>query len=175
MVQRPQSKAHAGLFLLHAANPGATRLHNGQVCAISSKSNSQRADKRSGVHFKCAICIPNLLLPTLNMSSVKQSIIRLRIETKSSGRYQNIKCGQINSLEHSSIETAQRWAPKGPEDHRKQPNSFPGGEKPPSQQFARSRTLSRRWVYCMLVLLKSTIKRRLREVNTKGSPQDGNR
>ena len=60
----------------------AAQLFNGQVCVIPSLSHLQEADKRSRVHFKCAICIWNLLLSTLNMRSkelslsVKQAIIR---------------------------------------------------------------------------------------------------
>lgn len=62
----------------------AAQLFHGQVCVIPSLSHLQGADKRSRVHFKCAICIWNLLLSTLNMRSkelslsVKQAIIRLK-------------------------------------------------------------------------------------------------
>ena len=62
----------------------AAQLFHGQVCVIPSLSNLQGADKRSRVNFKCAICIWNLLLSTLNMRSkelslsVKQAIIRLK-------------------------------------------------------------------------------------------------
>ena len=62
----------------------AAQLFHGRVCVIPSLSNVQGADKRSRVHFKCAICIWNLLLSTLNMRSkelslsVKQAIIRLK-------------------------------------------------------------------------------------------------
>ena len=58
------------------------------VCVIPSLSHLQGADKRSWVHFKCAICIWNLLLSTLNMRSkelslsVKQAIIRLKNQNK---------------------------------------------------------------------------------------------
>ena len=57
---------------------------HGQVCVIPSLSYLQGADQRSRVHFKCAVCIWNLLLSTLNMRSkelslsVKQAIIRLK-------------------------------------------------------------------------------------------------
>ncbi len=53
------------------------------VC-YSSLSQLQWADKRSRVHFKCALCIWNLLLSTVKMRSkelslsVKQAIIRLK-------------------------------------------------------------------------------------------------
>ena len=61
----------------------AQRFH-GQVCVIPSLSHLQGADKRSRVHFKCAICIWNLLLSTLHTRSkelslsMKQAIIRLK-------------------------------------------------------------------------------------------------
>ena len=35
----------------------AAQLFHGQVCVIPSLSHLQGADKRSRVHFKCAICI----------------------------------------------------------------------------------------------------------------------
>ena len=47
----------------------AAQLFHGQVCDIPSLSHLQGTDKRSRVHFKCAICIWNLLLSTLNMRS----------------------------------------------------------------------------------------------------------
>ena len=62
----------------------AAQLFHGQVCVIPSLSHLQGADKRSKVHFKCAICIWNLLLSTLNMRSkelslsVKKAIIWLK-------------------------------------------------------------------------------------------------
>ena len=66
----------------------AAQLFHGQVCVIPSLSHLQGADKRSRVNFKCAICIWNLLLSTLNMRSkelslsVKQAIIRLKNQNK---------------------------------------------------------------------------------------------
>ena len=66
----------------------AAQLFHGQVCVIPSLSHLQGADKRSRVHFKCAICIWNLLLSTLNMRSkelslsVKPAIIRLKNQNK---------------------------------------------------------------------------------------------
>ena len=66
----------------------AAQLFHGQVCVIPSLSHLQGADTRSRVHFKCAICIWNLLLSTLNMRSkelslsVKQAIIRLKKQNK---------------------------------------------------------------------------------------------
>ena len=66
----------------------AAQLFHGQVCVIPSLYHLQGADKRSRVHFKCAICIWNLLLSTLNMRSkelslsVKQTIIRLKNQNK---------------------------------------------------------------------------------------------
>ena len=66
----------------------AAQLFHGQVCLILSLSHLQGADKRSRVNFKCAICIWNLLLSTLNMRSkelslsVKQAIIRLKNQNK---------------------------------------------------------------------------------------------
>ncbi len=66
----------------------ASQLFHGQVCVIPSLSQLQWADKRSRVHFKCAICICNLLLSTVKMRSkelslsVKQAIIRLKKQNK---------------------------------------------------------------------------------------------
>ena len=57
-------------------------------CVIPSLSHLQGGDKRSRVHFKCAIGIWNRLLSTLNMRSkelslpVKQAIIRLKNQNK---------------------------------------------------------------------------------------------
>ncbi len=62
----------------------ASQLFHGQLCVIPSLSQLKWADKRSRVHFKCAICIWNLLLSTVKMRSkelslsVKQAIIRLK-------------------------------------------------------------------------------------------------
>ena len=64
------------------------QLFHGQVCVIPSFSHLQGADKRSRVHFNCAICIWNLLLSTLNMRSkelslsMKRAIIRLKNQNK---------------------------------------------------------------------------------------------
>ncbi len=66
----------------------SSQLFHGQVCVIPSLSQLQWADKRSRVHFKCAICIWNLLLSTVKMRSkelslsVKQAIIRLKKQNK---------------------------------------------------------------------------------------------
>uniref|UniRef100_A0A8C5MUE3 Transposase Tc1-like domain-containing protein n=1 Tax=Leptobrachium leishanense TaxID=445787 RepID=A0A8C5MUE3_9ANUR len=66
----------------------ASQLFHGQVCDIPSLPQLQCADKRPRVHFKCAICIWNLLLSTLKMRSkelslsVKQAIIRLKKQIK---------------------------------------------------------------------------------------------
>ncbi len=66
----------------------ASQLFHGQVCVIPSFSQLQWVDKRSRVHFKCAICIWNLLLSTVKMRSkelslsVKQAIIRLKKQNK---------------------------------------------------------------------------------------------
>ena len=66
----------------------AAQLFHGHVCVIPSLSHLQGADKGSRVNFKCAICIWNLLLSTLNMRSkelspsVKQAIIRLKKQNK---------------------------------------------------------------------------------------------
>ena len=66
----------------------AAQLFHGQVCVIPSLSHLQGTDKRSRVHFKCAIWIWNLLLSTLDMRSkelsrsVKQAIIRLKNQNK---------------------------------------------------------------------------------------------
>ena len=61
----------------------AVQLFHGQLCVILSLSHLQGAD-----NFKCAICIWNLLLSSLNMRSkklslsVKQAIIRLKNQNK---------------------------------------------------------------------------------------------
>uniref|UniRef100_A0A8C5Q4E8 Transposase n=1 Tax=Leptobrachium leishanense TaxID=445787 RepID=A0A8C5Q4E8_9ANUR len=66
----------------------ASQLFHGQVCDIPSLLQLQCADKRPRVHFKCAICIWNLLLSTLKMRSkelslsVKQAISRLKKQNK---------------------------------------------------------------------------------------------
>ena len=71
------------------------------MCVIPSLSHLQGADKRSRVHFKCAICIWNLLLSTLNVRSkdlslsVKQAIIRLKNLNKPIRDSKSIRCGQI--------------------------------------------------------------------------------
>ncbi len=52
----------------------ASQLFHGQVCVIPSLSQLQWADKRSRVHFKCAICIWNLLLSTVKMRSKELSL-----------------------------------------------------------------------------------------------------
>ncbi len=65
-----------------------SQLFHGQVYVIPLLSQLQWADKRSRVHFKCAICIWNLLLSTVKMRSkelslsVKQAIIRLKKQNK---------------------------------------------------------------------------------------------
>ena len=80
----------------------AAQLFHGLVCVIPSLSDLQGAEKRSRVHFKCVICIWNLLLSTLNMRSkesslsVKQAIIKQTHQRDS----KNIRCGQINCSEH---------------------------------------------------------------------------
>ena len=52
----------------------AAQLFHAQVCVIPSLSHLQGVDKRSRVHFKCAICIWNLSLSTLNMRSKERQI-----------------------------------------------------------------------------------------------------
>ena len=86
----------------------AAQLFHGQVCVIPSLSHLQGADKRSRVHFKCAICIWNLLLSTLNMRSKelslsgKQAIIGLKNQNKPIREIaKTLGVGQINCLEHS--------------------------------------------------------------------------
>ncbi len=81
----------------------ASQLFHGQVCVIPSLSQLQWADKRSRVHFKCAICIWNLLLSTVKMRSkelslsVKQAIIRLKKTKQTHQRdSKNIRRGQNN-------------------------------------------------------------------------------
>ena len=85
----------------------AAQLFHGQVCVIPSLFHLQGADKRLRVHFKCAICIWNLLLSTPNMRSkelslsVKQAIIRLKNQNKPIREIAKTLGGQINCLEHS--------------------------------------------------------------------------
>ena len=86
----------------------AAQLFHGQVCVIPSLSHLQGADKRSRVHFKCAICIWNLLLSTLNMRSkelslsVKQAIIRLKNLNKPIREIaKTLGVAKSNCLEHS--------------------------------------------------------------------------
>lgn len=52
----------------------AAQLFHGQVCVIPSLFHLQGADKRSRVHFKCGICVWNLLLSTFNMKSKELSL-----------------------------------------------------------------------------------------------------
>ena len=130
----------------------AAQLFHGQVCVIPSLSHLQGADKRSRVHFKCAIRIWNLLLSTLNMRSkklslsVKQAIIRLIREIpKTLGVAKSIVWNILKKKEH----TGELSNTKRPGNHGKQlwwmtEEFFPWWRKTPSQQLARSRTLSRR-------------------------------
>ncbi len=180
----------------------ASQLFHGQVCVIPSLSQLQWADKRSRVHFKCAICIWNLLLSTVKMRSkelslsVKQAIIRLKKQNKpireiaktlgvakttvwnilffffffflpvssTDNTWQYICVAILSSFtafflfflffffgtflkrRNAPVSSA---TPKDPEDHGKQlwwmtEEFFPRWRKHPSQQLARSRTLSRR-------------------------------
>ena len=104
----------------------AAQLFHGQVCVIPSLSNLQGADKRSRVHFKCAICIWNLLLSTLNMRSkvlslsVKQAIIRLKNQNKPIREIAKT-LGVAKSTVWNILKNKERSAtPKDPEDHGKQ-------------------------------------------------------
>ncbi len=128
----------------------ASQLFHGQVCVIPSLSQLQWADKRSRVHFKCAICIWNLLLSTVKMRSkelslsVKQAIIRLKKTKQTHQRdSKNIRRGQNNCLKtflkrrNAPVSSA---TPKDPEDHGKQlwwmtEEFFPWWRKHPSQQW----------------------------------------
>ena len=107
----------------------AAQLFHGQVFVIPSLSHLQGADERSRVNFKCAICIWNLLLSTLNMRSkelslsVKQAIIRLKNQNKSIREIAKT-LGVAKSLfgtflkrKNAPVSSA---TPKDPEHHRKQ-------------------------------------------------------
>ncbi len=136
----------------------ASQLFHGQVCVIPSLSQLQWADKRSRVHFKCAICIWNLLLSTVKMRSkelslsVKQAIIRLKKQNKPIREIAKTlgvaKTTVWNFLKRRNAPVCSA-TPKDPEDHGKQlwcmtEEFFPWWRKHPSRQLARSRTLSRR-------------------------------
>ena len=104
----------------------AAQLFHGQVCVIPSLSHLQGADKRSRVHFKCAICIWNLLLSTLNMRSkelslsVEQAIIRLKNQNKPIREIAKT-LGVAKSIVWNILKKKERSAtPKDPEDHGKQ-------------------------------------------------------
>ena len=97
------------------------------------------------------------MFSTLNMRSkelslsVKQAIIRLKNQNKPIREIAETlgvaKLTVWNILKKKELSSA---TPKDPEDHRKttvvddRRIIFPGEEKTPSQQLARSRTLSRR-------------------------------
>ena len=99
----------------------AAQLFHGQVCFIPSLSHLQGADTRSRVNFKCAICIWNLLLSTLNMRSkeltlsVKPAIIRLKNQNKPIREI--AKTLGVLKRKNAPVSSA---TPKDPEDHGKQ-------------------------------------------------------
>ena len=111
----------------------AAQLFHGQVCVIPSLSYLQGADKMSRVHFKCAICIWNLLLSTLNMRfkelslSVKQAIIRLknlnkliREIAKTLGVAKSTVGNILKKKEcNTKVQQLSSATPKDPEDHGK--------------------------------------------------------
>ncbi len=120
----------------------ASQLFHGQVCVIPSLSQLQWADKRSRVHFKCAICIWNLLLSTVKMRSkelslsVKQAIIRLKKQNKPIREIAKTLgvpkqlFGTFLKRRNAPVSSA---TPKDPEDHGNNcggwpKNSFPGEE-----------------------------------------------
>ncbi len=120
----------------------ASQLFHGQVCVIPSLSQLQWADKRSRVHFKCAICIWNLLLSTVKMRSkelslsVKQAIIRLKKQNKPIREIAKTlgvaKTTVWNILKRRNAPVSSA-TPKDPEDHGKQlwwmtEEFFPGEE-----------------------------------------------
>ncbi len=157
----------------------ASQLFHGQVCVIPSLSQLQWADKRSRVHFKCAICIWNLLLSTVKMRSKschyqwskpslgwKKQNKPIREIAKTLG-VAKTTVWNILKRRNAPVSSA---TPKDPEDHGKQlwwmtEEFFPWWRKHPSQQLARSRTLSRRLGVCVS---KSTIKRRLHQSEYRG-------
>ena len=166
--------------LPHFKGQLAAQLFHGQVHVIPSLSHLQGADKRSRVHFKCVICIWNLLLSTLNMRSkelslsVKQAIIRLKNQNKpireiaktlgmAKSTIWNIlkrkECtGEVSNTKKTRKTTENNcggW----------QKNSFPGEEKPlhnswPDQEHSPGGR-------CMCI-------KDFTRVNTEGSPQDLN-
>ncbi len=120
----------------------ASQLFHGQVCVIPSLSQLQWADKRSRVHFKCAICIWNLLLSTVKMRSkelslsVKQAIIRLK-KTKQTHQRDSKNIGVAKTTVWNILKKKERTGElsntKDPEDHGKQlwwmtEEFFPGEE-----------------------------------------------
>lgn len=163
----------------------ASQLFHGQVCVIPSLSQLQWADKRSRVHFKCAICIWNLLLSTVKMRSkelslsVKQAIIRLK-KTKETYRRdsKNIRRGQNNSLEHSQIEGTHLWAQQHQKTRKTTENNCGGWPKNPSLVKKTPLTtvgqIKNTLLEVGVSVSESTIKRRLHQLNTEGSPQDVN-
>ena len=134
----------------------AAQLFHGQVCVIPSLSHLQGADKRSRVHFKCAICIWNLLLSTLDMISkglslsMKQAIIRvknlnkpIREIAKTLGVAKSTVWNILKKKECTG-ELSNTKRPGRPQKTTVVEELFPWRRKTPSQQLARSRKLSRR-------------------------------
>ncbi len=131
----------------------ASQLFHGQVCVIPSLSQLQWADKRSRVHFKCAICIWNLLLSTVKMRSkelslsVKQAIIRLKKQNKpirEIAKTLGMAKTTVWNILKKKERTGELSNTKRPEDHGKQlwwmtEEFFPWWRKHPSQLLARSR------------------------------------
>ncbi len=136
----------------------ASQLFHGQVCVIPSLSQLQWADKRSRVHFKCAICIWNLLLSTVKMRSkelslsVKQAIVRLKKQNKpirEIAKTLGVAKTTVWNILKKKERTGELSNTKDPEDHGKQlwwwpKNSFPGEENTLHNSWPDQETLSRR-------------------------------
>ena len=141
------------------------------MCVIPSLSHLQGADKRSRVNFKCAICIWNLLLSTLNMRSkelslsVKQAIVRLKNQRKIAKTLGVAKSTVWNILKKKECSAT----PKDPEDHGKQlwwmtEELFPWLRKTFTTVGQIKNTLQEVGV----CVSKSTIKRRLHQSEYRG-------
>ena len=106
----------------------AAQLFHGQVCdfPLIISFTVQGADKRSRVNLKCAICIWNLLLSTLNMRSkelslsVKQAIIRLKNQNKPIREIAKTLDVAKSTVWNILKKKERSASPKDPEDHGKQ-------------------------------------------------------
>ena len=145
----------------------AAQLFHGQVCVIPSLSHLQGADKRSRVHFKCAICIWNLLLWTLNMRakelslSVKQAIIRLKSPNKP-----NREIAKTLGVPKSTVwNILKKKESTGELSNTKRPGRQTVVKKNPFTTFGQIKKTLQEVGVCVS---KSTIKRRLHQSEYRG-------